>query len=168
MQPLNVHGRHVSSRVRTRHRKLHFWSSSDTKLHRWRIRVCIGLRVAEFRNREFGPVSGSESPQMTNSSEFRPNDSESPQNGPVSGAETAQSQTSVDFGPGSANWCEALSLQIRPWRALRAVSQLSTQISKKWFFWRFGESKLPKRGLLAKDTRFYYLSSTQKSLHSAI
>ena len=58
-------------------------------------------------------------------------------------------------------WCEALSLQIRPWRALRAVSP-STQISKKCFFWRFGESKLSKRGLLAKNTRFHYLRSTQK------
>ena len=37
--------------------------------------------------------------------------------------------------------------------ALWAVSQVSTQISKKWFFWLFGESTLPKRGLLAKNTR---------------
>ena len=63
------------------------------------------------------------------------------------------------------NWCEALSLQPRPWRALRAVSQLSMQISKKWFFWPFGDSKLLKRGLLAKNTRFYYVSSSEIWLH---
>ena len=54
-------------------------------------------------------------------------------------------------------WCEALSMQIRPWRALRVVSQLSTQIWKRWFFWQFGESKQTKRGLLAKKTRAFII-----------
>ena len=80
-----------------------------------------------YRAQSLGPVSGPESPQKTNSSEFRPNGTESPQNqsdltekskfcdfGPVSGSESAQESENWPFwscfgvrsGPKSGFWAE--------------------------------------------------------------
>ena len=57
-------------------------------------------------------------------------------------------------------WCEALPAA-PPWRALSVVSQLSTQSRKNGFFGRLELKTAEKR----KNTRFYYLSSSEIWLH---
>ena len=60
-------------------------------------------------------------------------------------------------------WCEALSLQLPPPPFLQ-FRNFQRKSRKNGFFRPFGDSKLPKRGLLAKKTRFYCLNSSQRHL----